>query len=101
MHFLLWIQIFLVFARSETPPGNLTDLSLCKVSQLGVEYTGSLAKTESNVRCQAWSSNRPHKVSEDFVDDMFPFGSKKASKNYCRNPGKYLFITALPENISI
>lgn len=83
----LTIQLF-VSVLGEMPPGNLTDLTLCKVSHLGLEYRGTVAKTESNVRCQSWSSDQPHKVHHDLTDDRFPLGSKKASKNYCRNPGE-------------
>lgn len=77
-----------VSVLGEMPPGNLTDLSLCKVSHFGLEYRGGVAKTESNVRCQSWSSDQPHKVREDLTDDRFPLGSKKASRNFCRNPGE-------------
>ncbi|XP_050296162.1 uncharacterized protein LOC126736018 isoform X2 [Anthonomus grandis grandis] len=82
--------LFLLFENllGESPPGNRTDLSRCKLSHLGLEYTGNIGKTESNVRCQSWTSNQPHKVSGDYTDQMFPFGSKKASKNYCRNPDR-------------
>ncbi|CAG9764694.1 unnamed protein product [Ceutorhynchus assimilis] len=51
-------------------------------------YKGDIAKTESNVRCQTWTSNNPHKVDDSLIDEKFPFSSKKASKNYCRNPDK-------------
>lgn len=77
-----------VSVLGEMPPGNLTDLSQCKVSHFGLEYRGSVAKTESNVRCQSWSSDQPHKVHQDLTDDRFPLGSRTASKNFCRNPGE-------------
>ncbi|XP_030744966.1 plasminogen-like [Sitophilus oryzae] len=87
----LIISLFVVFLRgflSELPPGNLTDFSVCKVSHLGLGYTGTIAKTESRVRCQTWSMDMPHKIDQKITDDAFPFGSKKFSKNYCRNPDR-------------
>ncbi|XP_066257101.1 uncharacterized protein [Euwallacea similis] len=74
----------------QMPPGNLTDLTQCKVSLLGVEYLGNIASTESNVRCQTWNSNNPHKVDPNLTDDKFPLSSKEDSKNYCRNPDRKL-----------
>lgn len=70
----------------EQPPGNITDLSLCKVSHLGLEYTGQIAKTESRVRCQSWTGTFPHRVREDIKSSNFPDGSKQKAKNFCRNP---------------
>ncbi|KAL1488031.1 hypothetical protein ABEB36_015404 [Hypothenemus hampei] len=84
----LLISILIKWIQNEAPPGNLTDLDQCKLSHLGVEYTGSIGKTESNVRCQSWISNSPHKVNDSLVDDQFPYHSKKKSKNYCRNPDR-------------
>lgn len=84
---VLFVELARVFC--ELPPGNLTDFSVCKVSHLGVEYRGSIGKTESNVRCQTWTSNEPHKVADALTDAKFPLGSKRASKNYCRNPGEW------------
>lgn len=69
--------------------GNLTDLSLCKVSHLGVEYRGSIAKTESGVRCQKWETDTPvHQVNEDYVDSKFPELSRRRANNFCRNPSR-------------
>ncbi|XP_076269016.1 LOW QUALITY PROTEIN: uncharacterized protein LOC143201686 [Rhynchophorus ferrugineus] len=67
---------------------ELTDFGKCKVSGLGVEYTGEIAKTESGVRCQSWSMELPHKIDTNLTDDKFPDGSKKAARNYCRNPDR-------------
>ncbi|KAJ8939698.1 hypothetical protein NQ314_011040 [Rhamnusium bicolor] len=73
---------------NEAPPGNLTDISICKVSHLGLEYLGPISKSESNIRCQSWSLDQPHKIRSDIMDIQFPDGSKKNAKNYCRNPTK-------------
>ncbi|CAH0550624.1 unnamed protein product [Brassicogethes aeneus] len=72
----------------EDVPGNLTDLNVCKVSVLGLEYLGNAAQTESNVRCQSWTSNVPHTIKSDVKNEFFPDGSMKKAKNYCRNPTK-------------
>lgn len=77
-----------IFGFAEEPPGNLTDLSVCKVSNLGLEYSGQISKTESNVRCQSWTAKFPHKVREDLGSFLFPDGSKQKAKNFCRNPTK-------------
>lgn len=71
---------------SNWPPGNLTDISKCKLSHLGVEYLGYTSKTESLVRCQAWNTNFPHQIMDSITDDDFPESSKEMAKNYCRNP---------------
>lgn len=89
-------QLLVIFTFSytvfteDTPPGNLTDLSICKVSHLGIEYVGQIAKTDSKVRCQSWTALQPHKISSDIKDEQFPEGSAKKAKNYCRNPTKDL-----------
>ncbi|KAJ8947274.1 hypothetical protein NQ318_014170 [Aromia moschata] len=75
-----------ILVLSERPPGNLTDLTICKVSHLGLEYLGQVSKSESRVRCQSWEADKPHKVAESITNSVFPDGSKKNAKNYCRNP---------------
>ncbi|KAJ8985905.1 hypothetical protein NQ317_010662 [Molorchus minor] len=62
----------------------------CKDLQVykGLEYYGPISKTESRVRCQSWTSDKPHRVRGDITDDKFPDGSKARAKNYCRNPTK-------------
>lgn len=82
-HFFL-LGILTVF--TEEPPGNITDITLCKVSHLGIEYGGPIAKTESKVRCQSWTAKFPHKIREDLKGSQFFDGSKQKAKNYCRNP---------------
>lgn len=84
------LQIFAILrvVASETPPGNLTDFNICKLSHLGLEYLGTVSNSESGVRCQSWSSNQPHKIRADIKDIQFPDGSKKKAKSYCRNPTK-------------
>uniref|UniRef100_A0A6P7G077 Uncharacterized protein LOC114336079 isoform X4 n=1 Tax=Diabrotica virgifera virgifera TaxID=50390 RepID=A0A6P7G077_DIAVI len=70
----------------EPAPGPLTDLSICKVSHLGLEYKGTVQKTESKVRCQSWTSSQPHQIRDDLLDANFSDGSRKTAKNFCRNP---------------
>lgn len=92
MHFLLHLTLSVIFHNSlsfaqESVPGNLTDFSVCKVSHLGLEYSGDVSKTEGGVRCQSWSAANPiHKIDSAYGDDRFPEFSRKGAKNRCRNP---------------
>ncbi|XP_017794623.1 PREDICTED: uncharacterized protein LOC108576190 [Habropoda laboriosa] len=71
----------------EVRNGSRTDLMKCKLTQIGMEYRGTVGKTSGNVRCQAWYTEEPiHEVSKDISDKDFPERSIKAAKNYCRNP---------------
>lgn len=83
---LFLLGIFVLITIGDDEVGNLTDLSTCKLSHLGLEYLGDIAKSESWVRCQSWSSNMPHHIPEGIVDAQFPELSRKKAKNYCRNP---------------
>jgi len=47
---------------------------------------GNVSMTATGEQCQEWSSNTPHEPRSYFTDDKFPDGSRKAAKNYCRNP---------------
>ena len=47
---------------------------------------GKVSTTHTGKVCQSWSSNTPHMPGSDVTDDNFPDGSRKAAKNYCRNP---------------
>ncbi|KAJ8925711.1 hypothetical protein NQ315_009558 [Exocentrus adspersus] len=85
---VLQVLIYITFVVNEAPPGNLTDFDKCKLSHLGLEYHGTVSKSESGVRCQSWSSDQPHKIRENIKDITFTDGSKKNAKNYCRNPTK-------------
>lgn len=89
--FLPFLYVMYI-ALGENPPGNLTDLSLCKVSLLGVEYSGQIAKTESKVRCQSWTTKFPHNIPESLQNAQFSDGSKKKAKNFCRNPTKDIIM---------
>src|SRR6218665_487833 len=42
--------------------------------------------TVTGKTCQSWALNSPHRVDADINDHSFPDGSKKAARNYCRNP---------------
>jgi len=48
---------------------------------------GTVSTTVTGKVCQPWSSNTPHIPDPWVTDDSFPDGSRKAAKNYCRNPG--------------
>lgn len=93
MKFRFWFKLsFLLPILTDMGDGeeveNLTDISACKLSHKGLEYMGDIAKSESWVRCQSWTSNDPHVIADTIVDDMFPELSRKKAKNYCRNPTK-------------
>ena len=88
---LLYLILAIIFARvvsQDEEDGNFTDLTRCKLSHLGLEYLGDIAKTESWIRCQSWTSNSPHAIPATIIDDNFPEHSRKKAKNYCRNPTK-------------
>ena len=43
-----------------------------------------ISNTKNGITCQPWAEDRPH-VNVDYEKDhMFPDGSVKAAKNYCR-----------------
>lgn len=42
----------------------LTDLMRCKLTQKGMEYRGTIAKTSGGIRCQSWYAEEPiHEVA--------------------------------------
>lgn len=42
----------------------LTDLMRCKLTQKGMEYRGTMAKTSGGIRCQSWYAEEPiHEVA--------------------------------------
>lgn len=42
----------------------LTDLMRCKLTQKGMEYRGTIAKTSGGIRCQSWYTEEPiHEVA--------------------------------------
>lgn len=54
-----YICYFSFIARNAT----LTDLMKCKLTQKGMEYRGSIAKTAGDIRCQSWFIQDPvHEV---------------------------------------
>nr|CAD7403021.1 unnamed protein product [Timema cristinae] len=65
----------------------MTDLRKCKLTHKGLEYTGPVSKTAGGIRCQFWETTNPiHKPAEGIEDTNFPDGTKKAARNFCRNP---------------
>jgi len=59
----------------------------CRETEEGREYRGKVSKTITGKQCQSWFSNTPHGPDPRFTSDhLFPDGSRKAAKNYCRNP---------------
>ncbi|KAK9877521.1 hypothetical protein WA026_018629 [Henosepilachna vigintioctopunctata] len=85
---LIWYKLTSGNIEIPAKVGNLTDYNICKLSHLGVEYTGYISKTESLVRCQLWNTNKPHDVIDSIKADDFPESSKEMAKNYCRNPNR-------------
>nr|XP_022913815.1 uncharacterized protein LOC111424495 [Onthophagus taurus] len=70
-------------------PGYLTDLNLCKLTHLGLDYVGRIGKSESGVRCQSWTTKTPvHRVDPKFTDDNFSDFSRVQARYYCRNPNR-------------
>jgi len=54
---------------------------------MGREYMGTVNTTVSGRQCQAWTSNTPHRPYAAARNDAnFPDASRRAAKNYCRNP---------------
>ena len=47
---------------------------------------GTFHETVTGIPCQEWSSDSPHVPNPSFTDDRFPDGSRRAAKDYCRNP---------------
>ncbi|XP_032670210.1 uncharacterized protein LOC116843687 [Odontomachus brunneus] len=89
--FIIFSQILILINGDSSYNASRTDLSKCKLSQLGTEYKGSLMTTVAGFRCQSWSAEQPlHKISTDITDTNFPERSMKLAKNYCRNPTRDL-----------
>lgn len=108
MHIIFTVFIHccsIIFTKSIEVPGNLTDVSICKLSHLGIDYTGTIGNSESGVRCQSWTAKNPiHSVDLKYTDDTFSDFSKTRAKNYCRNPsrdaaGPWCYTMA-PDNIN-
>ena len=52
-----------------------------------VDYTGTIATTESGLTCQAWADDTPHAHALHGGSPLFPYdGSDVAASNYCRDP---------------
>ncbi|XP_076390589.1 uncharacterized protein LOC100884062 [Megachile rotundata] len=84
---LIIFSLTLLVMGQKVHNATRTDLMKCKLTQKGMEYRGSIARTVGDVRCQNWDSEEPiHEVSGDIRDQDFPERSMKAAKNYCRNP---------------
>jgi len=67
----------------------------CNPSPDGRYYVGHTSVTVNGTTCQAWSSQSPHRHSND-NDYQFPDGSAVAAVNYCRSPwGDRYFHTGL------
>lgn len=71
---------------------------------MGIDYLGTIGKSESGVRCQAWASPKPlHPVDPSYTDEKFSDFSKTKAKNYCRNPSRDITgpwcYTMAPDNI--
>ena len=63
---------FLFVARNATR----IDLMKCKLTQMGMEYRGTIAKTAGSIRCQSWYAEEPiHEVL--FILSVVPFAHLK------------------------
>jgi len=59
----------------------------CNPSPAGRYYVGNKSVTESGIKCQAWSSQYPHRhIYNKKYLFSFPDGSASAAADYCRNP---------------
>ena len=61
------------------------DTRLCKLTQLGQEYTGSLAHTRTGLECQRWDAQSPHTHTRN-DPAKFPDATLQDAHNFCRNP---------------
>ncbi|EFN79889.1 Plasminogen [Harpegnathos saltator] len=87
--FITFLQALILVVEAYN--ASRTDLSRCKLSQLGSEYKGSIVTTVGGFRCQSWVAEQPlHKIRSDITDADFPERSMKLAKNYCRNPTRDL-----------
>ena len=57
----------------------------CKLTVLGLEYTGLVATTISGRTCQRWDSQSPHRHTRTRLD-QYPDWDLGYASNYCRNP---------------
>lgn len=63
---IIILIILLKTYKSECSDINSTNLDRCKVSHLGVEFSGSVAVSGAFLRCQKWKPIQPiHPVSAD------------------------------------
>jgi integrin beta 3 len=59
----------------------------CTSTQMGKEYTGTVAVTKTGKTCQRWDSQSPHQHTRTTANGHpFPDGSDEAAMNFCRNP---------------
>jgi len=67
--------------------GNAAPSTLCKSTQAGRDFNGSVSVTKSGKTCQSWSQQFPQRHAFT-SDDLYPDGSVMAAGNKCRNPDK-------------
>ncbi len=57
----------------------------CKVTDVELNYFGSVSMTKEGIECQHWDSQSPH--PHHFTDaSRFPDASISGASNFCRNP---------------
>ncbi|KAF3430157.1 hypothetical protein E2986_13118 [Frieseomelitta varia] len=49
------------------------DLTRCKLTQMGMEYRGTIAKTAGSIRCQSWYAEEP--IHEKLIINASLFSS--------------------------
>ena len=55
---------------------------VCRATEKGVGYRGTLDKTSSGARCQRWDKQKPY--SHSYTPENYP--NAGLQNNYCRNP---------------
>jgi hypothetical protein len=65
---------------------NSEDLSSCKVTDMGLQYEGTLAVSSSGKTCQRWDSQAPHQHTRNDPATFLRDNSLEEANNYCRNP---------------
>ena len=70
-----------------SPVGCLSNSSpsLCRFTETGTAYNGTINTTKSGKTCQRWDSQTPH--AHPYTSDVyFPDDNMSDLQNYCRNP---------------
>lgn len=80
---ILLIILIFTLCKGSDDIESLTDLRKCKLTHLGLEYTGDIKRTESGISCQSWTQS-----PSNFTNEMFPDYTIVKANDNCRNPNK-------------